>query len=35
MRTREVEEEYERVHKEYKIEDARGIPMSVHERYER
>lgn len=35
MRTREVEEEYERMRKEYKIEDARGTPMSVHERYER
>jgi len=28
-------EEYERVQQEYKTKDARGIPMSVRERYER
>ena len=26
-------QEYERVRREYEIKDARGIPMSVHERY--
>ena len=30
-----VQREYERVQREYEIEDARGIPMSVHERYRR
>jgi len=28
-----VRKEYERVRREYEIEDARGTPMSVHERY--
>lgn len=30
-----VRKEYEHVRREYEIEDARGIPMSVHERYQR
>lgn len=30
-----MREEYARVHKEYEIDDARGIPMSVRERYQR
>ena len=28
-----VRREYEDVQREYEIKDARGIPMSVHERY--
>jgi len=28
-----VRMEYERVRRDYEIEDARGTPMSVHERY--
>ena len=31
----DLEQEYERVRQEYAQKDARGIPMSVHERYER
>lgn len=30
-----MRKEYEHVQREYEIEDARGIPMSVHERYRR
>ena len=30
-----LEQEYERVRQEYAEKDARGIPMSVRERYER
>ncbi len=30
-----LEQEYERVQQEYAEKDARGIPMSVRERYER
>lgn len=30
-----VRKEYEDVQREYEIEDARGTPMSVHERYRR
>lgn len=31
----DLEQEYERVRQEYAEKDARGIPMSVRERYER
>jgi hypothetical protein len=31
----DLEHEYERVRQEYAKKDARGIPMSVRERYER
>ena len=30
-----VRKEYDHVRREYEIEDARGTPMSVHERYRR